>query len=252
MGIYHILNGDCLATQFRDLTLQDEVIVCRECLVEGKTKAENLTDFWNTRAAFIAATYNVQPSTYFSNTVKEFEKLYQLTSASEVCLWFENDLFCQVNMWFVLSLLATLPVRNVYRVFPVAQPGADRWRGFSDYSPNLLLQAYQARVQLSPEDMALGQNLWTAYQQHDLEQLKALSHTPSDCFQYLEEVCQAHSDRFPEDSNLDRPERVIKEILNTTATDFPTVFAEFSAREGIYGFSDLQVKTIYNRLLGQA
>ncbi len=252
MATYHILNGDCLAAQLRDLALQGEVIVCRECLVEGKTKAENLTDFWNIRAAFIAATYKVPPSTYFCNTVKEFEKLSQLTSASEVCLWFEHDLFCQVNMWFVLSLLATLSVRNVYRVSPVSLPGASVWSGFGAASPALLQQAYQARVQLSPEDMALGQSLWAAYQQHDLEWLKVLSHTPSGCFQYLEELCQAHHDRYPEGGGLGRPERAVKEILNTTATDFPTVFAEFSAREGIYGFGDLQVKTIYNRLLEQA
>jgi len=96
-------------------------------------------------------------------------------------------------------------------------------------------------------DLALGKNLWEAFQRNDFEKLKSLSRTQSNCFQYLEEVCQAHIDRFPKDKSPGRPALVADEIIRSGIVDFPEVFAEFSFREGIYGLSDLQLKTIYNR-----
>jgi hypothetical protein len=65
----------------------------------------------------------------------------------------------------------------------------------------------------------------------------------------LDEVCQAHIDRFPEDQSSGRPERLVEELIQTHSTDFNKVFSEFSEREGIYGFGDLQLKTIYDKLM---
>ena len=77
--------------------------------------------------------------------------------------------------------------------------------------------------------------------------MNELSKKQSDCFEYLEGVCQAHIDRFPSDKTLGRPDKVVKEIIDTNSTEFQVVFSEFSDREGIYGFGDLQVKNIYDR-----
>lgn len=112
-----------------------------------------------------------------------------------------------------------------------------------------LEQAYASKIQFTTGDIELGKYLWTAYQQGDLNQLGKLAKSNSDCFEYLEEVCQAHIDRFPPDKSLGRPDRVVKEIIETTSKEFQTVFAEFSNRDGIYGFGDLQIKSIYDRLM---
>ncbi len=93
----------------------------------------------------------------------------------------------------------------------------------------------------------MGKNLWTAYQNGDFDKLNKLAKSPSDCFEYLEEVCQAHADRFPLDKSLGRPDQVVKEIIETKSKEFQIVFSEFAEREGMYGFSDVQVKNIYDR-----
>ena len=77
--------------------------------------------------------------------------------------------------------------------------------------------------------------------------MQQLSKQKSACFAYLEEVCQAHIDRFPVDKSLGRPEKIVKELIEKNASDFKEVFKEFSVREGIYGFGDLQLKSIYDR-----
>lgn len=249
MTTYHILNGDCLADQLRQTKINQDFIVCRECLIDGNLSADNIPDFWIIRANFIADTYNVPSKEYFSKTVREFEKLNNLPNNSEVCLWFENDLFCQTNMWFVISMLANHPTLKIFRVFPTIENIADTWKGFGIATAEKLEQAYHSKIQFSSQDIELGKNLWTAYQDGDFDKLKKLSKNQSDCFEYLKEVCQAHIDRFPVDKTLGRPDKVVKEIIDTNSTEFEVVFSEFSDREGIYGFGDLQIKNIYDRLM---
>lgn len=247
MKTYHILNGDCLAEQLKQTKINQNFIVCRECLIDGDLYADNISDFWTIRAKFISETYNISTDEYFSKTVSEFEKLNNLPDNSEVCLWFENDLFCQTNMWFVISILTCNPTLKVFRVFPIIENSTDIWKGFGIANAEKLEKAHYSKIRFTPKDIELGRKLWTSYKNGDYNSLKKLSKNDTDCFEYLEEVCQAQIDRFPADKTLGRPDRVVKDIIEKNSSEFQIVFSEFSSKEEIYGFGDLQLKIIYNR-----
>ena len=102
IATFHILNGDCLAEQLRNTKINQDFIICRECLIDGKVVANSLAAFWAIRAKFITESYNASIEEYYENTVNELEKLKTLPDGSEVCLWFENDLFCQINKLVVI------------------------------------------------------------------------------------------------------------------------------------------------------
>ena len=108
----HILNGDGLAENFN---LEGEIVVCREALIEGNLEAENLNDFWQGRADFIKSSYD--QNSYFENVKTEFDKLNKLKPIDEINLWFGNEAFCQVNMWFCVWLVAEKGAK-IYRIFP--------------------------------------------------------------------------------------------------------------------------------------
>lgn len=249
---HHILNGDCLADQLKETNLSGDYIICREALIDGPIQSDNLDAFWSARAAYIQETYHDNTENYFSRVVPEFLKIRSIPPDAEVCLWFEHDLFCQVNMWFVMSLLYQDGVkRNISRVFPVVHDANDVWKGFGIADAAMLEQAYAQRVLLTENDLKLGNDLWSAYSTYDLDTLKALSTIESDAFLFLPEVCKAHIERFPEGNQLSRPERVLLELIDQSNGDFAEVFAAFSEREGIYGFGDLQVRIMYDRLRKQ-
>lgn len=247
MKTFHILNGDCLAEQLKVTEINQDFIICRECLIDGNIKANDLFEFWEVRERFISDTFGADD--YCQKVVEELTKIQHLPEGSEVCLWFENDLFCQTNMWFMLSLLSKQSNLRLFRVFPVIENDVDIWKGFGVATSEILEKAYKQRVIFQAQDIELGVKLWEAYQSQDFVKLKELSKQNSDCFQYLEEVCQAHIERFPKNDLLGRPERIIREIIETQSKDFKEVFAKFSAKEGIYGFGDLQVKVIFERLV---
>ena len=228
MTAFHIVNGDCLADQLKQAGIAESPIICRECLIEGDLYALSLDDFWKARSKFISENYHVPAEEYFTNTVSEFEKIICLPEDADVCLWFENDLFCQANLWFIISLLSNRTSLKVWRVFPHIENEGDVLKGFAIADAGELRMACRSRIRLTSEDLELGQNLWKAYKSGDLNKLKALSELPSHGFRYLKEVCQAHSDRFPSGKSLGRPEMAVQEIIESGSTIFETVFKEFS------------------------
>ncbi len=147
----------------------------------------------------------------------------------------------------MISILAERKTLKLFRVSPSTADSPEIWNGFGNATTESLEQSYLQRVELETKDIALGCHLWVAYKAHNLDRLKELSFQKSKCFSNLEEVCQAHIDRFGDPSILSRPDRVIKEIIQDGHIDFESVMAEFSKREGIYGIGDLQLKKIYDK-----
>jgi hypothetical protein len=246
--LYNILNGDSLAYSFPDAKIDGNIIVCREALIDGDLSGDNLHDFWQSRAKSLKTT----ATEYNNAVVTEFEKIRNAPDNSEFNLWFEYDLFCQVNMWFVLSIIASLPINK--KVFAVYTSHLDKsskhfWNGFGPANSNDLKVCYANRISLSEADINFGQKLWNAYKNGNLEELTNLSKHQSLAFPYLHEVVKAHVDRFPKDDTKGRPEKVIEEITKNVSTDFNEVFKEFWKRESIYGFGDSQVKGLYDKVM---
>jgi hypothetical protein len=241
--VYHILNGDALAYSFPEAEIEGEIIVVREALVDGQLSGETLHEFWRSRAAFLQVT----EAEYHDLVVHEFKKIMNATGHPEFNLWFEFDLFCQVNMWFVMSLIKDLPMTT--KVFVVLTSYLDKtsekfWNGFGPAAAADLKICHANKVLLGDDDLALGQQLWMAY-----KKLTDLSRYQSPAFPYLSEVIAAHVERFPVDGAAGRPEKVIEYIVSNISTDFSRVFQEFWRRESIYGFGDTQVKSLYDKVM---
>ena len=191
-NIYHILNGDCLKEQFPK-EINGELIVARECLVDGDVSGTTLKEFWKNRANYLSEKNPENKAKYFLQTVPEFEKVINIPNGSEINLWFEEDLFCQVNLWFCAFLLKQKINDcqiNLIRPFTID------WRGFGALSSEELIQTYTIKKGLKANAVALLSDCWEAYKYNDLKLLKKLSFRDLNNFPLLPEVVQAHADRF--------------------------------------------------------
>ena len=94
----HVLNGDATQPEFYKSHIDGDVVIWREVLVEGPVAADiRSTSFWNNRGMFLEAAYGGDP-TYAEVFLSQLQLLDNLNDIEEVVLWFEFDLFCQINM----------------------------------------------------------------------------------------------------------------------------------------------------------
>ena len=237
----HILNGDVLLERFPS-EIEGEHMVMRECLVDGPIHASTLEEFYQTRATFIGTLEGCTAEDYFSSTVPEFKKMLAIPKNTAIYLWFEDDLFCQLNCWFLLNLLKN-NVNNIYLV----RPKAHARYGFGYLTQQELRSCFEEAIPL--EQREIFANLWPAYKKGDTSSLLALAKSLVQ-LPFIEEAVQMHIDRLPTTTSLGTPKDTLLRIMDELqTTSFGPIFKEFGQRLPMYGFGDLQVKRLYNDLM---
>lgn len=244
---YHILNGDALANQLPS-TIKGEILVTRECLVEGDVSGNTLNEFLLNRATHITTTYGESIENYQKNVASQILSISSIPNQSQVVLWFEEDLFCQVNLWFVSSLLVGKKI-DAFLVLPVG----DIQYGFGGMDAKQLVEAYNTRLKLSENQLQSFAELWHYYKNNNLNQLEIKGNRTGQYFPFVSKAISAHIERVPKKNNelsiLD--EKMLKMIEKHGKENFVKVFQEFSSKESVYGFGDLQVKHLFDALVEQ-
>ncbi len=241
--IYHILNGDSLLEQLPK-SINGERIVSRECLIDGPVAGKSITEFYKNRAAFIGELEGCSSEEYYTTTVPELNRITEIEQGSKVYLWFEDDLFCQVNFWFVSYLLnqnsSSLSVSLV-------RPKDQLHYGFAGSTPKELEVLYNEATPIpSLEPFA---SLWLTYKNHDLKKLESTANKLSAFYPFIKPAVQAHIDRFPEDESFGIPTQILVDILTVNPeASFGELFTEFCKQAPIYGFGDLQVQRLLKNL----
>lgn len=240
---YHILNGDALRAQFQE-EIEGKIIVIRECLVDGPVAGEHLPDFLANRAEFLSTTYGGSTADYMQKVAVELERINRIDNAT-IHLWFEDDLFCQVNFWFLCHYLHQKGGHN--QLFLVRPPEHTRY-GFGGLNSEELRHLLDHKLALL--DLELLAELWPAYQQDELDQLKNIALRLKSKYPFILDAVQAHLDRIPTETSQGKPIRVLKDIIRDLGTDdFEKIFQEFTKRAPIYGFGDVQVKKLYDKIV---
>lgn len=235
-----ILNGGSLADTL-PVSLPGERIVCHECLIEGPVRADSLPEFIELRGQYLRQTYPEHAKDDYATTeAAEFHRISNLPASAEVELWFEDDLFCQVNLWFVCHLLTDGPPKSK---ISWVRPHDDLRFGFAGMPPDHLPRLRESARPIDPDHLAALANLWQAYREDNIDALMQQAQSFGDSWAMVRRAAEAHRDRVRHDA----PRQLLREIIavNPTAS-FGTVFREFSERAPIYGFGDLQVRRLYN------
>jgi len=241
----HILNGDALKEGFPD-SLPGEIIVMRECLVDGNVSGNGLDELLDNRAAFLKEAYGARVEEYRKKTISEVEKIKRLPPEAQVNLWFEDDLFCQVNLWFTAWLLAEFT--SVQACFLV-RPTAELRFGFGGMDTSALVSAYQRRQEIRRENLLHFRELWLHYQAGQHQEMAFIAENLKEAFPFLREAVRANTQRFPADRSAGRPEASLRAIMEEVGHDqFGPVFQVFSKQESIYGYGDLQVKRLFEKI----
>lgn len=247
----HITNGDSFTERLKSLDIPGDIITWREMLCEGKTEPNvGSESFWKTRFEFLSKNYKVTKTWFVEKTLKEYRSLCNHKQQDQIILWFEYDLFCQINMLAVISWLKSFRRHaEISLVCSGDEDSSDRLYGLNELSDEQLHSLYEKRVALTQDDIEYADYVWQLYCSDNPIRLEHLSDFENYQFDYLSDAIQAHLQRFPS----------IKNGLNAVENNILTLSEEEKLaskkelvgkvvkNQGVYGFGDSQ----YERMIGR-
>jgi len=152
----HILNGDCL----QEILQANDVLMIREMFVEGPLHFESWEVFFRERASYLEKTYAISLDEYQRKSVFEIEKIKQISNHSEVYLWFDYDLFCFVNLLFILQILIKNKTLKLFLIRPLRKRQFSIWKGFGQHTKSDLMLAFSKKTLLKTRDCNDLLHIW--------------------------------------------------------------------------------------------
>ena len=239
----HILNGQTTLHLFHESGITGETFVWDEILSDGPVLYEVASEeFWQMRRDFVVATFG-QGATGYSNLVKNFEKVRAFDNYEEVVLWYEYDLFCQVNLIAILSWFYKQSAHNKVRFSLICvgeEPGYNKLVGLGQLPVRRYPELLENRQSLSESNLRYADTVWSSYTDENPSEL-AFACVPHPIFQYLGSAIQAHLERFPDHTGLGVIEHeILSCISKESLTNVDFLVRHMLQWQEFYGFGDLQ------------
>ncbi len=251
-SLLHITNGDSFTERLKTLPLKGDIITWREMLCEGKTLSNvGSESFWKTRFEFLNKNYKISKSWFVEKTLKEYRSLCNHKQQDRIVLWFEYDLFCQINLLAVISWLKTHRRHaEISLICSGDEDDSDKMYGLNELSDEQLLTLYENKTILTQDDIEYADYVWQLYCSDNPIRLENLRDFDNYQFKYLSEAVKAHLQRFPSIKN--GLNTIENKILQVAATERPKSKRELTGKilsnQGLYGFGDSQYDRIITSL----
>jgi hypothetical protein len=251
----HIHNGDCSANVLKESGMSGEHLAFRDVLMAGPTPQGLSGEGWRSmRARFLAQDYELDVEKCMKSLVEEEEALERFRRHEEVVLWFEHDLFCQINLIYLLNWLA-IKQRGETKLSLVCIgefPGIEDFRGLGQLEPAEMASLFDKRVEVSDPLLELARRAWLAYCSPSPESIEELSSEETSLLPFLGPALLRHLSRFPTSSNgLGYIENRALQLIASGHAEFKRLFPEFVNSNSAYGLGDAQFWNDIKRM-GQA
>ncbi|MEU6716468.1 hypothetical protein ABZ897_33810 [Nonomuraea sp. NPDC046802] len=247
----HISNGDC--TDLAGTGLARRIVYWRDVLHEGPVPAVGREDLRQVRAAFLARGH-ADDRGEIMRTFLRRDAALEANRDGEYVLWFEADLYDQLQIVEILAFLAGLevPAGRVTLICIGEHPGIARFGGLGQLRPEQLreLPATKACARLTPAALDLATRAWAAFRAPTPQGLSAIAATRSGELRFLGEAFERLSREYPSTRDgLSLTERRILAAAEREATA-GEVFVRASAREARPFLGDTSCFAAMDRLAG--
>lgn len=239
-SILHILNGDSSKNLFPTREINGEIVVWREALVQGPLFYLLGSElFWEMRSQFIERAYGSKLFEYKNKVIQEFQKIKRF-QGNEIVLWFEYDLFCQINMIAIISyLLRSKKSKKISLVCIGDYPGHSKRVGLGEIPAENYPKLFKNRIKLEKEDLLLADRAWMAFCGKEIEKFEQMR---SNNFKYLTEALVAAKSLFRQKEKLSPLSLHILKMIENDNINESQLIRRLLKEDTALGFGDLQFK----------
>ena len=247
----HVLNGDAVIDIFKKTQIPGDIMVWREVLCTGPTHTDLASlSFRDIRADFFADSWDFDKNIYRSDWLNRLNQLENF-KGYEIVLWFEYDLFCQINFIAGINLICQIcPETRLSFICAGLNPSTKQWETLGILSPEQWIVHFQNRTFLTEACSQFAQNYWQIYCSHNHQKFLDLKYPKE--FPYLEKATESHFRRFPSAvDGLNEIERHILLLLRAGDLTYNSIMRDLFAHFHFIGYGDKQYESTLKYLENQ-
>jgi hypothetical protein len=232
----HITNGDYAAEGIRALGLGGEVLPWRDVLHDGPVPAGlSLEELSAVRARFVSGNEWGDPAGVARDFAARDAALRDAGRHDEVVLWFEHDLYDQLQLVQVLDALGS----ETPRPARLTLVGPAEYLG--EVPPERLAALFRERAPVTDAQLALASAAWAAFRAPDPTAVETFLAGGSSALPHLAPALRRHLEQFPgARDGLSRSERAALEEVAAGREIISEVYtASHHAREPVVFLGDL-------------
>lgn len=219
----HLTNGDSAADPIRRTGVPGKVIAWRDVLHEGPVPAGlTLEGMSDVRARFlVSCRWGTFPEIVASLGARDAA----LRGARHIVLWFEHDLYDQLQLLQILATLAVQPETSAELIGINAFPGVQPFHGLGQLTSTQMATLWPQRRRVTPAEIALGARGWKAFCSPDPGAVRQLIARDLSALPFLRPALDRLVEEFPgAPGGISRTERQILAAVAAGHQHFEAVF----------------------------
>jgi hypothetical protein len=236
----HVANGTATTATIEAAGIQGLRSIWADVLYEGPVPGGLSDDeLRDVRAQFLAA-----PDASAVDPMNDLRRWRQVIedreSYDELVLWFEHDLFDQLNLIQILSWIQTrVPADRVSLICIGSFPGRSRFKGLGELSPPELSSLLDTRRRVSGAEYDLAERAWQSFRDSSPESLDDVRRTDTAALPYLARAIERFLQEYPSTiDGLSRSERHLLQLAANGPIALMTAFPRMQDGEDAYYITD--------------
>lgn len=222
-----ITNGDAAGERMREARINGEILCWRDILHEGPVPLtatpEELTAI---RVDYLTAAGWGDPAEIYASFAERDAIMSNLGAYSEIILWFEHDLFDQLQIVQILDLLSTQA--NLRPRLSFIQAGAF----LAQESPTRLRMHLKLKQPVSEAQFLLAHGAWEAFRSPTPEAWAGLTRYDTSALPFLRPAITRHLEELPGvHTGLTRTETFILDMIQDGVSTPAALFETFEEHE---------------------
>ena len=163
----HVTNGESAGNTLRQTSLGGAVLPWQDALHEGPVPPGARRELLRIRAAFLSGCgWGSRRAIVSSLERRDRQLLQALQAGQQVVLWFEHDLYDQLQLLDILALAAAAG-RAPELIVVGSFPGKPSFRGLGELTADQLQTLWPARVAAAPDTLGAAASAWDALRGED-------------------------------------------------------------------------------------
>ncbi len=228
--VLHVTNGDIAADLIREAGIQGDVTLSADVLHEGPAPAGLLPERWRkVRARYLAECGYADYDRGLADLTKWDHKLESYDNYDEVVLWFEHDLFDQLQL---LRLLDWFGARDPNFIARRRLSLINTGEFLGDLTPEQMDSLFPERKPVTDQQVFLARHAWRAFCSPEPIGVEVALRRDTSVLPFLADALRRHLEEFPwTRDGLSRTERQALLGLDAGFETFESLFRAVQALE---------------------